>query len=170
VGNIIGGGDWAANRLLPDAIRCFAENKPLTLRNPHATRPWQHVLDPLPGYLRLAQALAENGTAFSGGWNFASAASDCQPVEIVAHQLAQAWGDGADVQVEQTSQIFEETLLALDSSKTRARLGWSSRWQLSDAISALVEWYKAHGEGADMWAITQAQIARFENESIQDVR
>jgi len=170
VGNIIGGGDWAANRLLPDAIRCFAANQPLTLRNPHATRPWQHVLDPLPGYLSLAQALAEKGTAFSGGWNFASAATDCQPVESVARQLAQAWGNGADVEIVETSKIFEERLLALDSAKSHAELGWSSRWCLSDAISALVEWYKAHGENADMWPITLAQIARFENESAQHGR
>lgn len=164
VGNIIGGGDWSANRLLPDAIRCFAASEPLILRNPRATRPWQHVLDPLPGYLGLAQALAENGTSFSGGWNFASAETDCQPVEIVARQLAQAWGNDADVQVAETSTIFEEKLLALDSSKARARLGWSPTWPLSDAISAVVEWHKAHGEDADMWTMTRAQIARFENE------
>ncbi|MGB6153638.1 MAG: CDP-glucose 4,6-dehydratase, partial [Pricia sp.] len=167
VGNIIGGGDWSANRLLPDAVRCFAAGEPLTLRNPHATRPWQHVLDPLPGYLALAKALAENGTAFSGGWNFASAAEDCQPVEIVARQLVAIWGAGADVQVVQNSKVFEEKLLALDSSKARAELGWSPNWRLSDAISALVTWYKSHAEGADMWALTQTQIAQFESDGSQ---
>ncbi len=167
VGNIIGGGDWSANRLLPDAVRCFAAGEPLTLRNPHATRPWQHVLDPLPGYLALAKALAENGAAFSGGWNFASAAEDCQPVEIVARQLAQVWGEGATVEIAQTSKIFEEKLLALDSSKARAELEWTPNWRLPDAISALAEWYKSHAEGADMWALTQTQIAQFESDGSQ---
>ncbi|KJZ18640.1 CDP-glucose 4,6-dehydratase [Loktanella sp. S4079] len=162
VGNIIGGGDWADNRLLPDAIRSFAKAEPLTLRNPRAVRPWQHVLDPLPGYLQLAQALAEKGTAFSGGWNFGPVASDCQPVAIVARQMAQAWGDGASVQVEETSHIFEEKLLSLDSAKAHAELGWSPTWSLSDGILALVDWYKSHSEGADMWAYTQAQITKFE--------
>ncbi|WP_281493347.1 CDP-glucose 4,6-dehydratase [Yoonia sp. F2084L] len=167
VGNIIGGGDWSANRLLPDAVRCFAAGEPLTLRNPHSTRPWQHVLDPLPGYLALAKALAQNGTAFSGGWNFASAGADCQPVEIVARQLAQIWGQGADVQVAQTFEVFEEKLLALDSSKAHAELGWSPNWRLPDALSALAAWYKSHAEGADMWAMTQTQIAQFESDGSQ---
>lgn len=162
VGNIIGGGDWAANRLLPDAIRSFAKSKPLTLRNPRAVRPWQHVLDPLPGYLQLAQALAENGTAFSGGWNLGPAASDCQPVEVVARQMAQAWGGKVDVKIEETSKIFEEKLLSLDSAKAQAELGWSPTWALSDGIRALVDWYKSQSEGADMWAVTQSQIAQFE--------
>ncbi len=167
VGNIIGGGDWAANRLLPDAIRSFAAGAPLILRNPQSTRPWQHVLDPLPGYLTLAKRLAEEGTTCPGGWNFGPAAEDCQPVENVARQLVQAWGEEAEVRVERKSGIFEEKLLSLESAKSRAELGWAPKWHLSDAIFASVEWYKSHAENADMWAVTQAQIARFEKKSAQ---
>lgn len=166
VGNIIGGGDWAANRLLPDAIRSFSNSVPLILRNPASTRPWQHVLDPLPGYLDLAIRLSEHGNTYSGGWNFGPASIDCQPVENVAHILANEWGRGATVQIDQTSAIFEEKLLSLDSSKAHAELGWQSRWLLSDALRALAAWYKAFDDGTDMWDLTQTQIAEFETSGV----
>lgn len=128
----------------------------MTLRNPRAVRPWQHVLNPLAGYLLLAQALVEKGTSFSGAWNFGPVASDCQPVMAVANQMAQAWGDGAEIQIEKTSQIFEEKFLSLDSSKAHAELGWSPKLPLLNGILALVNWYKAQTKNADMWAFTQA--------------
>lgn len=162
VGNIIGGGDWAANRLLPDAIQSFVKGVPLSLRNPRAVRPWQHVLDPVAGYLQLAQALSEKGTSYSGAWNFGPVASDCQPVLDVAQQMALAWGDGAQIKIEETSEIFEERLLSLDSAKAHAELGWSPKLPLANGIPALVDWHKAHAKNADMWAYTQAQITQFE--------
>lgn len=160
-GNIIGGGDWAANRLVPDAIRSFAEARPLVLRHPNATRPWQHVLDPLPGYLTLAERLAERPDAFSCGWNFGPSIEDCRPVEEVAARLASAWGDGASVEVEPADGIFEEKFLALDSNKAAAELGWSARWRLAMAIDMAAHWYKAHAQGADLWTLTQQQVAAF---------
>lgn len=166
VGNIIGGGDWAANRLVPDAIRQFSEGSSLSIRNPQSTRPWQHVLDPLPGYLKLARALSQNGKKFSGGWNFGPAQADCQSVDLVADQLANAWGDGARVEVKQTSTVFEETLLSLDSSKAHALLDWAPKWDLSLAVDALVKWHKAQINNEDMWTITQSQITEFKEKKL----
>ena len=162
VGNIIGGGDWADNRLLPDAIRDFSNGKPLILRNPRATRPWQHVLDPLPGYLALAQCLAEDAKGYSSGWNFGPATTDCLPVADVARALAHEWGQGATVEISETSRIFEEKLLSLDSSKAQADLGWRPHWRLPEALRALASWHKAHAAGHDMWELTQAQIEAFD--------
>lgn len=164
VGNIIGGGDWAANRLIPDAIRGFAKGDPLVLRNPNATRPWQHVLDPLPGYLVLAERLAKLGAAFSGGWNFGPSQSDCRPVLDVANLLADGWGDGATVKSEPQSKVFEEKLLSLDSSKAISELGWTPRWSLSEALGHVTKWYKAVGK-EDMWALTRAQILEFDQKA-----
>lgn len=162
VGNIIGGGDWSANRLLPDAVRGFLDGQPLRLRNPQSTRPWQHVLDPLPGYLTLAQRLAEDAQSYSGGWNFGPALADCQPVSELARVFAQEWGSGASVECAETSEIFEEKLLSLDSSKAQAELGWRSRWGLPAALRATASWYQSHAAGNDMWELTQAQIGEFD--------
>ncbi|MDA5095737.1 CDP-glucose 4,6-dehydratase [Aliiroseovarius sp. KMU-50] len=158
VGNIIGGGDWAADRLVPDAVRGFVKDQPLVLRNPRATRPWQHVLDPLHGYLKLAQALHDDHEAFSGGWNFGPAQRDCQPVETMARTLSNAWGDGAKIEIQESSEIFEEKLLSLDSAKAQAELGWQPRWNLQDAIGHTAHWYHAYYNGQDMWELTQSQI------------
>lgn len=162
VGNIFGGGDWAANRLVPDAMRCFADQKPLTLRRPTATRPWQHVLDPLPGYLALAEALASEPQKYAGGWNFGPDSADFQTVANVAKAAAQFWGDGATVQISEDATVFEEKILALDSTKARAELGWTPQLRLDAAIAATVKWYKAYAENEDMWALTNQQIADFE--------
>jgi len=161
-GNIFGGGDWAANRLVPDAMRSFAAGRSLVLRHPEATRPWQHVLDPLPGYLILAERLANSPDAFASGWNFGPLPEDCRPVGELAQMLAQAWGNGATVEVQPADAIFEEELLALDSGKAESQLGWQSRWPLAIAVENATTWYRAFHQGADMWALTQAQIEAFE--------
>ncbi len=161
VGNIIGGGDWARHRLIPDAVRCFSVGTPLILRHPQATRPWQHVLDPLPGYLALAEALVREPGSHGGGWNFGPAQQDCQPVERVAGLMAKAWGGRARVEATGHSAIYEETYLALDSSKAAQKLDWTPRWQLPAAIDALVAWYKAFYAGEDMAAVTARQIGAF---------
>jgi CDP-glucose 4,6-dehydratase len=161
-GNIFGGGDWASDRLVPDAIRNFVDDHPLVLRHPEATRPWQHVLDPLPGYLALAERLSAEPVEFSGGWNFGPSLDDCRPVGDLAHLLAEAWGDNAEVRCEGGDGIFEEGLLALDSSKSRQRLGWLPRWPLEIAVDRAIAWYRAFGRGDDMWLFTQDQIVDFE--------
>ncbi len=162
VGNIIGGGDWAEYRLLPDAVRGFLNAQPLILRNPHSTRPWQHVLDPLPGYLALAERLAGDGPGFSGGWNLGPAQTDCRPVAELAHIFATEWGEGATVEIAESATVFEEKLLSLDSAKAQSELGWRPRWQLLQALKATAAWYKAQSQEQDMWAFTQAQIGEFD--------
>jgi len=161
-GNIFGGGDWAADRLVPDAIVRFQSGEPLTLRNPRSTRPWQHVLDPLPGYLALAERLVADREAFSEAWNFGPRPQDCWPVEDLARALASAWGERSEVRIEADNRIFEERLLVLDSSKATQRLGWKPRWRLDEAVVKTVDWYRAHSQGEDMWRLTQQQIDHFE--------
>lgn len=160
-GNIIGGGDWAADRLVPDAIRAFSSGQPLILRRPEATRPWQHVLDPLPGYLMLAEKLLDDPAEFGGAWNFGPPAEDAWPVGKVAAHLADGWGEGAIVSVERDERIFEEQLLALDSAKAQYRLGWRPRWRLQDALRQTIDWYRAHSAGEDMKRFTDHQIAAY---------
>ena len=161
-GNIIGGGDWAANRLVPDAIAAFRQGAPLTLRHPGATRPWQHVLDPLAGYLTLAERLYGDGPAYSGGWNFGPTQRDCRPVGALAALLAENWSAKAQVVTDGDGSVFEETFLSLDSAQARARLGWEPRWPLEQGVKALTAWYRAFHDGADMWTVTQNQIAAFD--------
>jgi CDP-glucose 4,6-dehydratase len=158
-GNIIGGGDWAAERLVPDAMRSFVEGRPVILRNPKATRPWQHVLDPLLGCLRLAENLASDPAAFSSGWNFGPAPDDSLPVRQLTEVLCEAWGGSAHFEIEESTAIFEERLLALDSSKAMAALAWRPRWRVSSAVRHTVDWYKAFYEGRDVWLLTREQYA-----------
>jgi CDP-glucose 4,6-dehydratase len=162
-GNIFGGGDWAADRLVPDAIRNFSAGQPLILRRPQATRPWQHVMEPVAGYLLLAEHLMHDPERFSTAWNFGPPPVDCRPVAELAQLLAAAWGHGATVQAQPQDSIFEETLLSLDSTHAETELGWHPRWMLDTAILKAAEWYRAHGTGCDMWELTQQQIQQFES-------
>ncbi len=162
-GNIIGGGDWAADRLVPDAIRKFSIGEPLVLRRPQATRPWQHVMEPLAGYLLLAEKLIHDPERFSTAWNFGPPPADCRPVAELAHMLAAAWGPGATVRAQPEESIFEETLLSLDSAHAETALGWSPRWTLDTGVGKTAEWYRAHGAKRDMWELTQQQIQQFES-------
>jgi CDP-glucose 4,6-dehydratase len=163
-GNIFGGGDWAADRLVPDAIRTFSAGKPLVLRNPASTRPWQHVLDPLRGYLTLAENLTERPADFSGKWNFGPEMQDCRPVVDLAGLLAANWSSDSRVEVDSDESVFEERFLALDSSKAAERLGWIPRWPLEVGVQKVVEWHQAQAKGANMWEATQTQIIAMERE------
>tara|TARA_R110001606_G_scaffold240012_1_gene388093 strand:- start:211 stop:1275 length:1065 start_codon:yes stop_codon:yes gene_type:complete len=158
-GNIFGGGDWAADRLVPDAVRGFTGGEPLSIRNPASTRPWQHVLDPLPGYLTLAERLHETPTEYSSGWNFGPELSDCKPVSELAHLLKSSWGAGANIVLEPGDGVFEEKFLSLDSSKAKARLGWTPSRSLDQGVTDAVAWYKCHYENdaAALWDLTRAQ-------------
>lgn len=166
-GNIIGGGDWAENRLVPDAVRAFSAGRPLSPRNPAATRPWQHVLDPLRGYLMLGQRLAEDAERWSGPWNFGPAEDDAVPVATVAGELARLWGDGALCHdaggaAPAADAAKESQQLVLSSSQAQARLNWRPVWRLQRALAETVAWYKAYFAQRDMDAFSLQQIALVE--------
>lgn len=158
-GNVIGGGDWAANRLVPDAIRAFLAGEELVLRNPQAVRPWQHVLEPLSGYLRLAERLCRDGVAVADGWNFGPNSDSEQTVGTVVERLAALWGPDARWRIDSDgTHPHEAGLLALDSAKARNRLGWAPRWSLDRALDASAGWFRDWHAGADMRTVTLNHI------------
>ncbi|WP_367848647.1 CDP-glucose 4,6-dehydratase [Rhodoferax sp. WC2427] len=160
-GNVIGGGDWAADRLVPDCLKAFAHGQPVQLRFPGAVRPWQHVLEPLSGYLRLAQAL-QDGPAAASAWNFGPDARGEATVGQVAQRLAVLWGQGARVEFpEGGSHPHEAGQLRLDITRARAALGWQPRWSLEEALAHTVAWQRAWRAGDDMAVACRDQIAAF---------
>lgn len=159
-GNVIGGGDWAADRLLPDFLRALDAGAALQIRSPDAIRPWQHVLEPLSGYLLLAERLFTGQAAFAGAWNFGPADEDARPVRWIVERLVSAT-PGAAWTCDATPQLHEAGHLKLDSSKARARLGWRPHWQLSTALDKTLAWHAAWRRGEDMRAVTLAQIAEY---------
>jgi CDP-glucose 4,6-dehydratase len=160
-GNVIGGGDWSEDRLIPDAIKAFEANLPLIIRNPLATRPWQHVLEPLSGYLILAQALYEEGSAFASGWNFGPRDEDNRSVQELADLLISGWGDSARWEEEGSEQPHEAHLLKLDCSKARAQLGWTPKWDLETASQKIVQWQKANQAKENMQEVSLLQINQY---------
>ena len=160
-GNVIGGGDWAQDRLIPDMLRAVARGEPVSIRNPGAIRPWQHVLEPLSGYLQLAQKLYIEGVEYAEGWNFGPYEGDVKPVAWIVDRIAKAWGDGASWTLDAASHPHEAHYLKLDCSKARSVLGWKPRWNIEQTIDRIVDWHKAHGQGADMQALTQEQIKTY---------
>jgi len=162
-GNVIGGGDWALDRIIPDALRALDAGMPLQVRHPGAIRPWQHVLEPLAGYLLLAEKLAIEGAAFAQGWNFGPADTDARPVGWILEQiaaLAPAFAWGAD----NSPTVHEAGFLKLDSSKARTRLGWAPRLRLATALEMTVAWHQAWRAGEDMATVSGLQIARYMTE------
>ncbi|WP_415842093.1 CDP-glucose 4,6-dehydratase [Paracidovorax anthurii] len=161
-GNVIGGGDWSSDRLIPDFLRAASQGGPLELRNPDAIRPWQHVLEPLAGYLQLAQRLVEQGVAVSGAWNFGPSEQDARSVGDVVRQLAASWPEPVDCRfAADAGGPHEARMLRLDSSKARALLGWTPRWTLAQTLSSIVGWHAAHRRGEDMRKMTEAQIESY---------
>lgn len=160
-GNVIGGGDWAEDRIVPDCIRALREGTPITLRSPQSTRPWQHVLDPLYGYLLLAgRLLGQDGTA-TGSWNFGPSLPANVTVRDVAERIVQRWG-GGQILVEPDNGVAKESgLLALDSTKAMHGLAWRPVWGTAEAVDATVDWYRAFDAGEEVAAFTSEQIARF---------
>ncbi|MDD5285991.1 MAG: CDP-glucose 4,6-dehydratase [Desulfuromonadaceae bacterium] len=161
-GNVIGGGDWAKDRLVPDCIRALEADEPIRIRNPHAVRPWQHVLEPLSGYLVLAQRLYEDGFEFGGGWNFGPDVEDVKPVEWIAGRLCEKWGGDAKFEVDIGDHPHEANYLRLDILKAQARLGWYPRWSLERALDATLEWVREWQNGGDLVEQTLAQIEQYE--------
>ena len=160
-GNVIGGGDWASDRIVPDFIRAVSAGKPLRVRNPNAVRPWQHVLEPVFAYLLLAEHLASDPVRFAEGWNIGPQEGDAQTVGAVVERLTRLWGAGAAWETDRGPHPHEANYLKLDCSKARQELGWAPRWSLDDTLERLVEWYRAWHGGADMRATSLAQIAAF---------
>jgi len=156
-GNVIGGGDWAEDRLVPDAMRAFMARRPLVVRNPSAVRPWQHVLEPLAGYARLAGAMLA-GLSDEGAFNFGPAGEDARSVSVVADSLVSYWGDDAQWAPDPAIHPYEARLLEVDSSRARSVLGWSPKWRLDQGLARTVDWYGAVAGGADAQAVTLAQI------------
>jgi len=157
-GNVIGGGDWAEDRLIPDIMRAISEGKPVNIRNPHAIRPWQHVLEPLSGYLVLAEKLYTEGAAYAEGWNFGPNDEDAKPVQWIVEKLTQSWGEGASWVLDGGDHPHEAHYLKLDCSKAKSRLDWHPRWHLDQALEKIVEWQRAYVKGGDVKALTLAQI------------
>lgn len=157
-GNVIGGGDWAADRLIPDILRAIDQRQAVVIRNPLATRPWQHVLEPLSGYLVLAQRLLQEGTPWAEGWNFGPREEDARPVQWIVERLCALWGDGATWQLDHRAQPHEAHSLRLDIAKAHTRLHWSPRWNLATTLARIVEWQRAWHAGQDMRALCLQQI------------
>ena len=161
-GNVIGGGDWAADRLVPDCIRAFMADKKVLIRYPDAIRPWQHVLEPLAGYLLLAERLHQDGRTCSEAWNFGPDAGEPKPVRWMMECIARLWGDAAAWDIDPQAHLPEAQCLRLDSSKARTRLGWKPRWNVETALTKTIEWYKTYQATPDkIRDLTLRQIVEY---------
>lgn len=161
-GNVIGGGDWAQDRLIPDILTAFEQGKQVDIRNPHAVRPWQHVLEPLRGYLTLAERLFEHGPDYGEGWNFGPNDEDAKPVGWIVEQMAALWGVDAQWQLDTGTHPHEAHYLKLDISKARSRLDWHPALRLNEALKLIIDWSRQRQAGADMRALTLAQIQAYQ--------
>ena len=162
-GNVIGGGDWAKDRLIPDILSAFEMHKPLKIRNPNAIRPWQHVLEPLRGYLTLAERLYTHGPRYAEPWNFGPNDEDAKPVAWIVKYMADFWGNDASWQIEDADHLHEATYLKLDISKVRTRLNWHPLLTLKQALDLIIDWSQARQKGADMQSITLGQIKTYQS-------
>ncbi len=162
-GNVIGGGDWASDRLIPDAVRSALQRTELRVRNPDAVRPWQHVLEPLRGYLMLAEQLCNDPKRFSGSWNFGPEKADIIPVRQILDRLQNLSGKGFTWSSDPGAHPPETRCLRLDSAKSRTELGWQPHWHLDSALRATVDWHKSYEAGKDMRVVTEQQIRSYQS-------
>jgi len=162
-GNVIGGGDWSEDRLVPDLIRGFQSGDPVLIRRPNAIRPWQHVLDPLHGYIRLAEELLTENARFASSYNFGPGDDDAWPVERIATRLAEIWGHGASWVRDSGPSVHEAHFLRLDASKARAELSWRPRLRIDMALEWTMAWYRAWEKCRDMKEFTAEQITAYED-------
>ena len=160
-GNVIGGGDWAADRIVPDSIRFLQSKKPITLRNPQSTRPWQHVLEPLYGYLLTASMLYNEPARFSGPWNFGPDTDSIRTVGELAQKIIECWGSGSTEVAEIKNAPHEARLLHLNCDKARSLLGWRPRWGFERAIEETVGWYKEVCSGSPALEVSRRQIKEY---------
>lgn len=161
-GNVIGGGDWSEDRLIPDCMKALNESRPIVIRYPDAIRPWQHVLEPLYGYLLLAQCLYQDGPAFCGAWNFGPDDDDVKPVRWIVNHITEIWGDNNGWKIDNHNHPYEANYLKLDCSKAKSKLGWHPQWDLNFSLEKTVEWYKAYCNQEDMLNIIVSQIQSYE--------
>ncbi|MDH3744620.1 MAG: CDP-glucose 4,6-dehydratase [Acidobacteriota bacterium] len=160
-GNVVGGGDWGRDRLVPDVMRSCLEKQPLYIRNPEATRPWQHVLDPVGGYLALAERLWKDGAPFAEAWNFGPADKKPLPVRTLVEHILEHWDAPIQVELDPGPHPHEHHLLRLDTAKARMKLGWAARLSLPETLEWIADWYRAYRDRDDMKAVTEGQIARY---------
>jgi CDP-glucose 4,6-dehydratase len=160
-GNVIGGGDWATDRLIPDCVRAILRGEKVRIRNPHASRPWQHVLEPLSGYLTLAQKLYEGGPRYVGAWNFGPDDSDAKPVEWIVKNLCKKWGGQASYEIDEGDHPHEAYYLKLDCSKAKMKLGWQPRWDLDMAINSIIDWTRIYARRENVGKICLEQIDQY---------
>jgi CDP-glucose 4,6-dehydratase len=164
-GNVVGGGDWGADRLVPDCMRALLAGAKPVIRNPTATRPWQHAFEPLSGYLLLAELLWERPGDFAGGYNFGPCDQDIQPVRWIVERLCASWSSDAGYEVQNQAGPHEAHTLRLDSTLARKKLGWKSRLQLADALDMTVEWFRAYQAGCPMLDFSMRQLENYECKS-----
>ena len=160
-GNVIGGGDWGKCRLIPDIVSAFSTLQPVVIRSPHAIRPWQHVLEPLHGYLLLAEKLWVDGPHYAEGWNFGPDDKDAKPVRWIVEYLANHWGDDVRWTHDETPSMHEATYLKLDCSKAHARINWNPVWGISRSLDEIIFWYQSFALGKDMKSISRNQIRNY---------
>jgi CDP-glucose 4,6-dehydratase len=162
-GNVIGGGDWAQDRLIPDILNAFEQGRKVAIRNPYAIRPWQHVMEPLCGYLTLAELLFAHGPSFGEAWNFGPNDEDAKSVEWIVKEMALLWGADAQWQVDPGEHPHEAHYLKLDISKARSRLDWRPALRLEESLSLIIEWSKQFSAGTNMRQLTLDQIQYYQS-------
>ena len=160
-GNVIGGGDWAEDRLIPDFIRAISKGEKVRIRSPFAIRPWQHVLEPLSGYLRLAELLYTEGPKFAQAWNFGPYDHDARNVEWITNTICEFWGDEASFEIDKKPQPHEANYLKLDCSKANAELNWFPKWDIQTTLKSIVDWNKAYLNNEDIREVTKRQIHQY---------
>jgi len=165
-GNVIGGGDWSADRIVPDCIRSLSEKKPIFIRNPNATRPWQHVLEPLGGYLKLAGHLYNDPKKYSGSWNFGPNSDSIKTVNELSELIIKNWGEGSIEYSKDEKAPHEATLLHLNCDKANLKLNWYPKWDFFKCVKETVKWYKDFSDDINAYKITEAQI----NDYMEDIK
>ncbi len=164
-GNVIGGGDWADDRLIPDIIRAFQKGSTVQIRNPNSVRPWQHVLEPLAGYLTLARKLFDNGNQYAQAWNFGPSDNDVKPVQWIVEKMSDYWNGEALWAVDDGDHPHEANYLKLDCSKARSNLLWEPKWNLEYSLKKIIEWHKAAIQGEDLQKLSLTQIESYMNDT-----
>lgn len=161
-GNVIGGGDWAEDRLIPDIVRSILNDKKIIIRNPSSIRPWQHVLEPLCGYLMLAEKLFQQGEQYASAWNFGPSESDAKPVEWIVEEICRMW-EGASYELDNNMHPHEAQYLKLDCSKAKAELNWRPIWNLDQTLEKIIDWFHSYKNGESMYDFSLSQINEYQS-------